>query len=411
MKVLVFGMGVSGKSVAEYFLKKGDTVFTVDKKEENDAFSLIDEADFMVKSPGISWDHPLVKAAEKKIPILSEIEIALRELKKKKKILLGITGSNGKTTTTMLTTHILNHCGKKAVSVGNIGTTLISKIDGDEDILVIELSSYQIETLSTVALDHGAILNITPNHLERYPSFEKYALAKLHLEKVIKKGGTLFLHKAVASEFGQHVSSYSLFPALHPTKEIEENVATIFPLRYRDGRFSHDFENCQVAFALCNKLGISEKECFEGIKTFKKPHHRLEFVANLNGITYVNDSKATTVEAVIRAVDSVTGNVILIAGGIDKGCSYRQWSSALKEKVRKVLLIGRSREKLFNEITPELEAEKLETLEEAIKRASSLAKKGETILLSPGCASFDQFQNFEHRGDVFKKLVFALEGI
>jgi len=419
MTTLVLGLGISGKNVVHYLVSKGISVIGVDKQikhleleiplfDENDQKieALLPKVDRIIKSPGIAWDHPIIKKVIGKVEILSEVELAFRALQGQKKMLFGITGSNGKTTTTSLTAHILTGLGKKAVACGNIGLPLLSQVDTDAEILVIELSSYQLETLQTAVLDAAVILNITPNHLERYSCFDEYAKAKLRIERLLKKGGKLFVQEQVQQQFGSHMASFSPFPLL----QVEENIATIFPLRYRDGRFSHDFENFQGAFALC-QIFATERKFWEIARSFVKPPHRLEFVRHFNGVTYVNDSKATSVDAVIKGVESLRGSVILIAGGVDKGGSYKEWASLFLGKVKKVFLIGKAQDKIYQEVTPFLDAEKVETLQEAVNRASHLAQKGEIVLLSPGCSSFDQFQNFEHRGEIFKQLVFGLEGI
>lgn len=417
-KVLVLGLGISGKSVVQYLLQKKVTVIGVDKEEKNisdlgiaffnendkNIHHLLQEIDTLIKSPGIPWNHPLVEQAkEKNIEILSEMEIAFQALREKKSRVFGITGSNGKTTTTALTTHILNCAGKKAIACGNIGQPLLSQIDQNADIFVVELSSYQIETLKCPILDKALILNITPNHLERYSSFEAYAKAKLHIESLLKPNGQFFVQEKVYENFKKDISAPLFFPKL----QIDETIAGIFPLRYRDGNFSHEYENFQAAFALCKEI-LTEKQFWEAATTFVKPPHRLEFVRKWKGVTFINDSKATSVDAVIKGINSIPGNLLLIAGGIDKGSSYKVWGDLFKDKVRKVLLIGRAQDKIYEELSSLLDVEKVGTLQDAVKRACVYAKEGETVLLSPGCSSYDQFQNFEQRGDFFKNLVIGL---
>lgn len=401
-KALILGLGISGKSVIPYLKKLNYSIIEVDKHNENDPelLSYIDEIDFLVKSPGISWSHPLVKKAKGKVT--SEVQLALQELKKSSKRIFVITGSNGKTTTTMLTAHILNHCGKKAVACGNIGLPLMTCIDMDAEILVGELSSYQTEDLEVKAIDIGVVLNITPNHLDRYDSFESYAKSKLHLAHALKEEGVFFVNEEIASTFAPFLPSYyKTFPDLQIKKENSCSLS----LRYRDGRFSHDYENLRAAFSICREAGIEEEDFWRALSSFKKPPHRLEFVRKYKGVSFINDSKATSVDAVIKGVDSFSENLILIAGGVDKGGSYQSWSRCFKNKVKKVLLFGEARNKIYEEIHESLDTEVINTLSEALEKAVMYAKDGETVLFSPGCSSFDQFKSFEHRGDVFKTLV------
>jgi UDP-N-acetylmuramoylalanine--D-glutamate ligase len=408
---LILGLGVSGWAAATYLLGASARVTAVDKNKnkilENPLFSnltLYDENqltdvsgfDFIVKSPGVSWDHPLlIKAKTHNIPITSEIELGLNELSKKGKTLFAITGSNGKTTTTLLTTHVLNACGKKAIAVGNVGTPLLSEIENEAEIFVVELSSYQLEKLETKTFDAAVILNITPNHLDRYNSLEEYAKAKFRIQEGLKEKGKLFLFTSVAEPFGHLINPI-----------LKEKVATFSALGYRDEEIlEHDLENCSAAYQLCKQVGVSEDDFWKGFLSFRKPPHRIEFVRLIKGVAYINDSKATSCDAVIKAVKAMKGDVILIAGGQDKGSGYEGLGLGLENRVKSVLLIGESAPLIRDSLLPSTHVEIVQTLDRALKRASELAHEGQVVLFSPGCASFDQFRNYEHRGDVFKQLV------
>ncbi len=409
-KTLVLGLGISGKSAAVYLLRQGIQVVGVDGKalqlQPEYPFEIFDDkedislegVDCIVKSPGISWEHPLLKKAkEKKVAITSEMELALLALKDKGKTLFAITGSNGKTTTTLLTTHILNACGKKALAVGNVGRAILSEIDSPFDHFVVELSSFQLETLELQVFDAACICNITPNHLDRYGCMEEYARAKFRVARCLKPEGRLFLHKEVTQEFGYLIDA-----------QMKEKVATIFPLRYRHGESviaAHDLENLGSAFALTSFLGVEEEEFWQAFSTFSKPPHRIEFVRLHHGVRYVNDSKATSSDAMSKAIESMEGDVILIAGGLDKKGDFQSLKPLIKKKVKALLLIGSSAEKIERELHDVVSIEISETIDRAVMRAKDLAKPGENVLFSPGCASYDQFNNYEHRGEVFKQLV------
>lgn len=416
-KVVLLGLGVSGKSALAYFQKKGVEIVGVDKKiltcsecdlwSEEEALTKISPEDLLVKSPGIPPTHPLlIHAKKQKIKITSEIELALRELQHQKKRLFAITGSNGKTTTSLLTTHILNSLGISALCLGNVGRPLLSSIDADISTFIIELSSYQIEEIAVPALDGAVILNITPNHLDRYPTFEAYAEAKLHLQTLLKPGAPLFLQEEMAARWQEKIASgYRILPK----PSFSEEMAAEFSLRARGSdKLTHNYENFRAAFAICQESGVSEENFWQGACNFVKPPHRIEFIGAWKNVRYVNDSKATSVDAVIKAVESTPESIILIAGGVDKGGAYSEWVPVFKNKVKKILLIGEAENKIAAEIGAFFDIEKVGTLENAVQRAASIASAGDAVVFSPGCSSFDQFQNFEHRGEIFKQLVLAL---
>ena len=410
--ILVLGLGISGKSALKYLSEQGKRVVGVDKNASKlklepffQNYTLLGEEevhlsnfDCLVKSPGIPWEHPLVKEAlDLGISVTSEMELALNVLQNKGKKLFAITGSNGKTTTTLLTTHILNVCGKKALACGNVGIPLLSEVNSDIDFFVVELSSFQLETLESKVFDAGCILNITPNHLDRYVNFDAYAKTKFRLQHCLKPEGKLFLSERGCREFNHFIDPAN-----------KEKVATIFPLSYRGGEIviaAHDLENLSFAKALTSLAHVKSEEFWEAFSSFIKPPHRIEFVREHQGVRYVNDSKATSCDAVIKALEAMDRPVILIAGGLDKKGDFQSWIKIFREKVKKVLLIGKDAAKIEAELQDVVECELTETLSRALLRAQSLANPGECVLFSPGCASYDQFRNYEHRGDVFKQLV------
>jgi UDP-N-acetylmuramoylalanine--D-glutamate ligase len=308
-------------------------------------------------------------------------------------LILGVTGSNGKTTTTLLAAHLLQTAGLKALAVGNVGIPLITQLERDADAYVVELSSFQLEgILERGILDGAVILNLTPNHLDRHPSFEDYCQAKKRIASCLKEKAPLYVSQQVA-DLGINGVIFDSW---------KEKVETILPLSYRDNLYPHDLENFAAAFALTS---VSEETLRLGIKTFIRPPHRLESVRNVSGVLYMNDSKATSVDAVIKAVGALKGPILLIAGGVDKGGNFSDWLPYFKGKVARVFALGAAAGRIAKELSPEIDVEQVSNLEEGIMQASKRASAGYTVLLSPGCSSYDQFRDYQHRGEMFRQIV------
>jgi len=370
VKALVLGLGISGTSAASFLKKKGYEVVGVDDKLAPQKIADLSAFSLLVLSPGISPDHPLCERARVAgIPIKGEAQIALEHIKAP---CIGVTGTNGKTTVVQMLEHCFNACGKKARAVGNIGTPLTSCVDAKE-ILIVELSSYQLETLHAKVFDVGIILNIAEDHLDRYSSVEDYARAKAHLQNCIKEGGLFFVH-------------HDIDPAY----------------------LSHDYQtyqggNLEAVRLICLSFGIEEGDFFQTVSSFSKPAHRLEFVSEIAGVRYYNDSKATNVAAVMHALEIMQKKVILLLGGQDKGISFHPLNKHT-ETISKVIVFGEAREKIANALQ-DYQVTQVETMQQATEAAMALAKTGDTVLFSPGCASFDAFQNYEKRGEEFKRLI------
>jgi UDP-N-acetylmuramoylalanine--D-glutamate ligase len=409
MKTLVIGLGKSGLAAYELLLREGDEVVGVDdnaallEKLSSDGKKVelnpdLQRFDRVVLSPGIPPTNRFYQQAQRfGIEIIGEAELALSRLNQP---CAAITGTNGKTTVTLLCEHILKASGRKARAVGNVGTPLTSYLlEADcQDIIVVELSSFQLETMKTAAFDVGIILNITPDHLDRYTSMEEYALAKCKLQDLIKPAGSFWVHESVQRDFRP------LLKSNYQTYGLESMIETILPNRYRDlGR--HEKENVLAAWMICKTFGVDEAVFLAAVETFKKPAHRIEFVATLNGVDYFDDSKGTNIDATIKAVEAMTGKIVLIAGGVDKGSSYEPWKKVFAGKVKKVLALGQAAAKIARELEAEFEVEIVPTLQEAVQRAREKAEAGEAVLLSPGCSSYDMFRDYAHRGDEFKKFV------
>jgi UDP-N-acetylmuramoylalanine--D-glutamate ligase len=404
--MIVLGMGVSGLAAARFLKEQGIDVIGVDSRDVvTDICPIVKEDteiighDTVVVSPGIPLSHPLCQSGRE---VINEIGLAAKFIKNK--IIIGVTGTNGKTTVALLLEHVLNDNGVKTKAVGNIGHPLIDEIFSDVEVLVVELSSFQLELTPQPFIDLAVILNISSDHLDRHKNIAEYAKAKLNIAKALKTNGKLFVEENCSRELGSLLQGveYKTFGFGN------ENLEYMLPVRYK-GRKNHDVLNILAVVSLCKELGIEVNGFIESVESFRKPEHRIEFVCEIAGVNYYNDSKATNVDSVICAVDSLDGKIVLIAGGVDKGMNFASWVEAFVGKVDNIVLIGQATEKLENILTGRYIVHKTQTLEEAVQQAKGLARRGENILLSPGCASFDMFDNYAHRGKEFKRIVLSLE--
>lgn len=415
MRALVIGLGISGTSAAQFLLKKGFSVTGVDKQPKQiagidvrlDSDSIrVGDFDLVILSPGIPQTHPLIEQALKLgIETIGEAELALRYLPGKK---LGITGTNGKTTVTLLTTHILNEMGTKARAVGNVGDPLTSQMDDPAEVFVVELSSYQLETMSSRVLDRAVILNITPDHLDRYSSMEEYANAKFRIKNCLKENGELFVHESIIPPFDDYLNyGFNSDSNLQSDGEkllYQKIIEYYLPKEYRD-KLSHDLLNFMASYALCREWIISSDHLDRAVASFKKPPHRIEFVRTLDNVSYYNDSKGTNINAVLRAVESLPPGILLIAGGVDKGSAYTPWIEGFNGRVEKIYAIGQAANKMAEQLSTHISVEIFPSLEAAVQTARVNARPGNQILLSPGCSSYDMFRDYKHRGETFIKIV------
>jgi UDP-N-acetylmuramoylalanine--D-glutamate ligase len=409
---LVLGFGVSGKAVVSYLLSQGEKPTVLDRKTDlpvpEGVRQFLDSGDFsldgfdqIILSPGIPLTHPLVqKAALQGIETIGEIEFAFRHIKNR---CVGVSGTNGKTTTVLLTTHILNSAGIKARSLGNIGESLTSYLEREDEkeVLVVELSSFQLDTMESQCLEAAVLLNITPDHLDRYASMYEYAVSKLSIQNLLKKNGKCFISQKVYDEYPQllNAGKWEIFD-----REEIESVAPISPLGYIQ-RGIPEKENVQAAFQLSSHFGVTREAFLKGLATFRKPAHRIEWVGEARGVSYYDDSKATNIDSVMHAMKLFGGPLLLIVGGVDKGASYKPWIEVFRGKVKKIFAYGEAASKMEEELGSHFPFKKVSAFQDAFECASSEAKEKETVLLSPGCSSFDQFKSYAHRGDEFKRLV------
>ncbi|MBS0621707.1 MAG: hypothetical protein JSR80_01960 [Verrucomicrobia bacterium] len=372
-RALVVGLGSSGRSALDFLQRRGVEAIGFDDRLKSPTPSL-EGIDALIVSPGVPPSHPLVLAASlQKIEIIGEAELGARALKNPA---VGITGTNGKTTTTLLTAAILQEAGFLARPLGNIGIPLTTGVDqlAPGEIAVIELSSFQLETMAHPCLAASVILNITDDHLDRHGTFEAYKAVKMGI-KNITLGPT-------------YLSQEEL-----PEVELPPSVVGI------------DAENARAAYALASFLGASLEDFYRALATFKRPAHRIETIASIGGVTYINDSKGTTVISVVKAVEKLPGPIALIAGGKDKGGSYAPWRSAFKGKVVGLSLIGEAACRIEEELDGQFAIRHCTSLKEAVDSAEEMLKGFGSVLLSPGCASYDMFENYEERGKMFRALV------
>ena len=442
--VLVVGLGKSGVASALFLQARGARVTVSDAKPQqqlqDEIPALLEKGitvetgkhgertfqnqDLIVVSPGVPTDLPqLAQARRAGTPVIGEIELAARSLEGQ---IVAITGSNGKTTTTTLTGEVIAAGGCKTLVGGNIGTPAISFVgqSSTDTWVVLEISSFQLETIETFRPHISAILNLSPDHLDRHGSMANYVAAKARIFENQRAGDFAVLN-------ADDEPTAALASGLHPQvywfsrkREVDRGAFV------RDGQIifrdehgqrpimscgeitlkgAHNLENVLAAVAMGSLAGVEAAKIRTAVKDFKAVEHRLEYVATIAGVDYYNDSKATNVDATIKALEAFAGGIHIILGGKDKGSDYSVLSPLLRQRVRHVYTIGAAARKIESQIENSVPITSSGTLGEAIRGASANARTGEIVLLAPACASFDQFTSYEERGRVFKAEVRALQ--
>lgn len=443
-RVLVVGLGKSGVSSALFLKDLGARVTVSDTKTEEqlkqEIPALLDKGitveaghhgertfrgqDIIVVSPGVPFNEPhIAQAREQGTLVIGEIELASRFLKGN---IVAITGSNGKTTSTALTGEVIAAGGYEALVGGNIGTPAITLVpqSSDKSYTVLEVSSFQLETVLTFRPHIAVVINVTPDHLDRHGSFDAYAAAKGRIfeNQAEEDYAVLNADDATCVNYASHIRSQvrwfstkeevGIGAFIRDGKIIyrdDEGEREILPISEIQLKGTHNQENVLAAVCCGMIAGVSPANIRKAVAAFKAVEHRLEYVATINGVQYFNDSKATNVDATIKALESFPANIHIILGGKDKGSDYTVLKPLLKERAKRVYTIGAAAEKIENHLGSVVDIVRAGTLENAVRQASQAAKAGDVVLLAPACASFDQFQSYEHRGKVFKDLVHSFE--
>lgn len=442
-RVLVVGLGKSGVASSLFLQGRGAKVTVSDAKAEeqlrNEIPALLDKGivvetgkhgertfrdqDLIVVSPGVPNDVPQLQNARRLgIPVIGEIELAARYLEGH---IVAITGSNGKTTTTTLTGEVVAAGGRKSLVGGNIGTPAITFVEqsSPETWVVLEISSFQLETIETFRPNISAVLNVTPDHLDRHGSMDNYISAKARIFENQSESDFAVLN---ADDSTCAKMANGIKPRVYwfsRRHEVERGAfAANGRIFFRDERGQrdimsademtlkglHNLENVLAAVTMGSLAGIEPAAIRQAVKDFKAVEHRLEYVTTIRGVQYFNDSKATNVDATIKALESFTGCIHIILGGKDKGSDYTVLNDLLRERVKKVYTIGAAASKIESQIAGVVDIVPAGTLESAVKKAAEAAESGDVVLLAPACASFDQFQSYEQRGRVFKESVHQL---
>jgi len=442
-KISVIGAARSGIGAAKLVKKLGGTPFVSDfspeeklkdalyqLEKENISFEFgghsdrVYESALMIVSPGVPNDSQVLQNARAKgIKLISEIEFAYHYCKGK---IIAITGTNGKTTTTSLCGHVFNTCGYKTHVAGNIGVAFSEIVlDVKEgEFVSLEVSSFQLDLIENFKPTVAMILNITTDHLNRYEnSLDKYAKSKQRIYENQDEKDFLILNKdsqAVMKYLSEHKSK-SFFFSLNEEQNdgcFYSDGEVVFRLNGKESfhcsrndiniRGEHNLANAMSVICSAKVFNLDNAGIVKGLKTFESVEHRLEMVREIKGVKYVNDSKATNVDSVWYALKSFDEPILLILGGQDKGNDYEQIKDLVIQKVKKIYAIGSSAEKVFNFFSSNVKVDLEKTMEDAVKSACREAKEGDVVLLSPACASFDMFNNYEHRGKVFKEAVIKL---
>ena len=447
-KVLVFGTGISGIGAADLLTAKGANVILYDGNDNADkekilsklkvpektalvlgelSDSLMDTLDMVVLSPGVPTDLPVVlKMKEKKIPIIGEVELAYQT---GAGTVYAITGTNGKTTTTALLGKIMDEYYPEVYVVGNIGTpyTSVSTQMTKNAVTVAEISSFQLETIQAFHPHVSAILNITEDHLNRHHTMEEYIRVKelITENQTMQDVVVLNYEDEVLRAFGEKIRGQVQVLYFSSQRSLSEGICLEgeeIVIRWKKEEIRilnvheqhllgmHNYENIMAAIAMAYCAGVPVDSIRQSVKTFRAVEHRIEYVTEIDGVAYYNDSKGTNPDAAIKGIQAMNRPTLLIGGGYDKESSYEDWIRAFDGKVRYLVLIGQTKEKIakaaralgFTDIIME------ETLEEAVTTCARLARPGDAVLLSPACASWGQFPNYEVRGKMFKEYIMRM---
>jgi len=444
-KIGIIGMARSGLAAAELILRMGGQPFVSDNGPADKLTSIINQlkaagieyetgehterlfkSEYIILSPGVPVSSEIVqKIKSRGIPVFSEIELASWFCRGK---IIAVTGSNGKTTTTTLIGAILDQAGIKNQVCGNIGFPFSAAVESipSDGWAVVELSSFQLETIEDFAPNVSLLLNITPDHLDRYESYDSYKRAKYRIAEAQSENDFLIINEDSKNIKSEDIITDAEKIYFSITRELPTGVFKrgeslvglvdgvenfIIDITRIKIPGLHNLQNTAAASLACLLADVPPTIIGEALSRFPGVEHRLEEVATVAGIRFVNDSKATNVDSVCYALRSFKSPICLIAGGRDKDSDFAPIVQYGKNRIKEVILIGEAREKMFEILGKSFPVQFAESMEEAVKKAFTAASPGDVVLLSPACASFDMFDNFEHRGEIFKKAVLSLNGI
>ncbi|MHB8382444.1 MAG: UDP-N-acetylmuramoyl-L-alanine--D-glutamate ligase [Candidatus Binataceae bacterium] len=433
--VMVVGLATTGIAAAKFLSSHGAHLVLTDRRNDIDRAQLppgqlktgaedpawLDHVDLVVATPGAALDSPLLAAAAaRKIPVIGEVELASQFLSAP---IAAITGTNGKSTVTVLLGEILRAAGMHPFVGGNLQPPLIEAVGGVYDAIVAEVSSFQLESTLHFKPRVGVYLNLTDDHFDRYRDLAEYGVAKARMFENQDGSDWAVLNRddpnvwALAESVRSRVFAFGFVATGHAPAIWHENRALKFDMGSRRGQISiagfrlpgeHNVSNAMAAAAAALAMYVDEQVIEHALSRFAGLPHRLEFVREYQGVRWIDDSKGTNVGAVVEAIGSIAAPIVLIAGGVDKGGDYSPLIAPLRRKVSRLILLGAAREQMRAALAGACEIELVSTLAEAVERAARVARKGDSVLLSPACASFDQFKDYAERGELFQKLVRTL---
>ena len=438
-RVVVIGAGRSGQALVRFFLERGATVALSDRRSREELggldalkglsvrldlkghdLDLFAHADLIAVSPGVPLDsEPLQLAASCNIPLLGEVELAAREITAP---IVGVTGTNGKSTTTSLIGEIMQACGKKSFVGGNLGTPLVEACDTEYDTVVVELSSFQLETIERFHPQFGLLLNLSPDHLDRYAGLADYYAAKMNLFRNMTAADYAVLNAddPEICRLSEEIAATKVWFSAHGRLvdgliRLGDKLVWNFggqdiplPLAQLQLAGEHNIENAMAAMIPALLLGYPAQPAWDAVCAFTGLEHRMRPVRQLNGVTWYNDSKGTNVGSVVKSLAGLESGVTLIAGGKDKGGDYAPLRPLLEQKVACLILIGEAAQRMAGELAGTCEIRLVADLAAAVRQAYEITPPGGTVLLSPACSSFDMFANYQVRGCEFERLVRAL---
>lgn len=436
-RAIVVGLGRTGLSCARYLQSRGVAFAVTDSRASPPEFSalrqlapeaeiafggfdesLLDSATQIVVSPGVSLREPfLMAAAHRGVPIAGDIELFAREAKAP---VAAITGTNGKSTVTTLVGRMAEAAGKRALAGGNLGRPALELLDEPvPDLYVLELSSFQLDTTQSLRTAAATVLNVTPDHLDRYANLQEYAASKarifahcdtpvVNLDDVAVRGMASDLHRVIGFSLLRDPAADYYAVERDGDVALMHGDTQIVLLSELKITGLHNAANALASLAMSEALGLSREPCVQTLREFPGLPHRSQWVADINGVRYVDDSKGTNVGATLAAVAGMPGSLVVIAGGQGKGQDFAPLAAAFRNKVRHVVLLGQDAKLIGNALAGVCTAQLARDMDEAVQLAANAARPGETVLLSPACASLDMFRDYAHRGDVFASAVRGL---